>query len=82
MKNHGRELPESTPVSITELSLTRCMYMGKGDGADFWVSLDQGKGNTVFSTHFGNNINCKEVYNGSTDSYAPKQCTRFVIFIY
>ena len=57
MKNYGSELSEFTPVRITELSLTGCMYMGKGDGSDFWVSLDQSRGNTMFSAHFGNNIN-------------------------
>ena len=55
-------------MRITELSLTGCMYMGKRDGSDFWVSLDQGRGNTVFSAHFGNNINLKAVYKGSTDT--------------
>jgi len=68
VKNNGRELPESTPVRITELCLTGCMYMGKGDGSDFWVTVDQGRGNTVFSAHFGNNINCKAVYNANTDT--------------
>ena len=56
VKNHGLELPESTPVRITELSLRGCMNMGKEEGSDFLVSLDQGRGNTVFSAHFGNNI--------------------------
>merc|ERR1712008_661698 len=43
------------------------MYCGRGDGSDFSVELDQGRGNTVFTANFGNNLNCKAEYVRATD---------------
>ena len=34
--------------------------MGRGDGSDFWMEVDLGRGNTVFNCHFGNQV---EFYN-------------------
>ena len=35
------------------------MYCGAGDGSDFWVVIDQGRANTVFTAHFGQQV-CTE----------------------
>ena len=56
VKNNSRELPEETPVKITEILIKGMMYMGAGDGSDFWLMIDQGRGNTVFTAHFGNQV--------------------------
>ena len=56
VKNNNKELPEETPVKITEIVIKGMMYMGAGDGTDFWMMIDQGRGNTVFTAHFGNQV--------------------------
>ena len=43
------------------------MYVGKGNGEDFWMNIDQGRGNQVFSAHFGYQRNCKVTYNPESD---------------
>ena len=56
VKNNDRQLPVEVPVKISEISIRGMMYMGAGDGSDFWVVIDQGRGNTVFTAHFGNQV--------------------------
>ena len=68
VKNNNRLLPEKVPVRLTEITLTGVMFMGKGDGSDFWVEIDQGRGNTVFTANFGTQNNCKANYNSATDT--------------
>lgn len=68
VKNNGRVLPVAVPLRITEISVTGVMYMGQGDGSDFWVTVDQGRGNTVFTANFGTQNNCKASYNSATDT--------------
>ena len=29
------------------------MYLGQGNGDDFWFNVDQGRSNQVFSAHIG-----------------------------
>ena len=38
------------------LQVTGLMYCGRGDGSDFWVVVDQGRGNTVYTAHFGQQV--------------------------
>eukprot|EP00092_Neocalanus_flemingeri_P006606 GFUD01007125.1.p1 GENE.GFUD01007125.1~~GFUD01007125.1.p1 ORF type:complete len:594 (-),score=150.38 GFUD01007125.1:72-1853(-) len=68
VKNNNRQLPAEVPVRLTEISITGVMFMGKGDGSDFWVEIDQGRGNTVFTANFGTQNNCKAAYNSATDT--------------
>jgi len=67
MKSHGRVLPEAVPLRLTQIQVTGFMYCGRGDGSDFSVEVDQGRGNTVFSANFGNLLNCKPEYDGGKD---------------
>merc|ERR1712032_1736030 len=67
MKSHGRVLPEAVPLRLTQIQVTGLMYCGRGDGSDFSVEVDQGRGNTVFSANFGNLLNCKPEYDGGKD---------------
>merc|ERR1719237_1078439 len=66
-KSHGRVLPEAVPLKLTQIQVTGLMYCGRGDGSDFSVEVDQGRGNTVFSANFGNLLNCKPEYDGGKD---------------
>jgi len=67
MKSTGRVLPSPVPLRLTRIQVTGLMYCGRGDGSDFSVELDQGRGNTVFTANFGNNLNCKAEYVRATD---------------
>jgi len=67
VKNNGKVMPESVPLRITEIIITGMMYMGQGDGSDFWVEVDQGRGNTVFTAVFGTQNNCTREYSPAND---------------
>jgi len=67
MKSNGRVLPEAIPLMLTQIQITGLMYCGRGDGSDFSVKVDQGRGNTVFSADFGNMLNCKPEYDAGID---------------
>ncbi len=45
-KNHDGELPDKVGLRLTEVVLTGMMYLGSGNGSDFWMNVDQGRGNT------------------------------------
>ena len=42
--------------NVTLMQVTGLMYCGRGDGSDFWVVVDQGRGNTVYTAHFGQQV--------------------------
>ena len=67
MRNNGRRLPAEAPLRLTEILVTGVMYMGAGTGADFWLEVDQGRGNTVFSAVFGSQTNCQVAYSHERD---------------
>jgi len=67
MKSNGRVLPEAVPLMLTQIQITGLMYCGRGDGSDFSVEVDQGRGNTIFSADFGNMLNCKPEYDAGID---------------
>jgi len=67
VKNNDRQLPLEVPLTLTEIKIRGMMYMGRGDGSDFWMEVDLGRGNTVFNCHFGNQINCQSSYDSSSD---------------
>lgn len=64
---NGRRLPDSRPLTISHLSISGLMFVGKGNGDDFWFNIDQGRGNQVFSAHIGYRRNCKADYNAEKD---------------
>jgi len=68
MKNNGRVLAESVPRKLTQVIITGIMYVGTGDGSDFWMDIDQGRRNTVFTAVFGTQKNCSTSYNATTDT--------------
>ena len=72
VKNNGRILPESVPVRLTEIIITGIMYIGNGTGSDFWVEIDQGRGNTVLTAVFGTQKNCTMEYNSVKDTLRIK----------
>jgi len=72
VKNNGRMLPESVPLKITEIIITGMMYLGQGDGSDFWMEVDQGRGNTVFNAVFGTQKNCSVHYDSASDTLKVK----------
>lgn len=72
VKNNGRILPDKIPLKLTEIIITGMMYIGKGDGSDFWVDVDQGRSNTVFSAVFGTQKNCSVEYSAASDTLVVK----------
>jgi len=67
MMNNGGQLPARRPISITQICITGMMYLGQGNGDDFWFNVDQGRSNQVFSAHIGHRRNCKADYNPERD---------------
>ena len=51
--NNGGQLPSQRPISITQICITGMMYLGQGNGDDFWFNVDQGRDNQVYSAHIG-----------------------------
>ena len=43
------------------------MFVGKGNGDDFWFNIDRGRQNQVFSGHIGFRRNCQVDYNAEKD---------------
>ena len=56
VRNNEKQLPEPVALRLTQIRITGLMYCGAGDGSDFWVVIDQGRGNTVFTAHFGQQV--------------------------
>ncbi len=65
--HNGGQLPGSRPLSIKEITIHGMMYVGEGNGDDFWLNVDQGRGNQVFSAHIGYRRNCQAVYDAASD---------------
>lgn len=72
MKNHGGQLPDKVNLRITEVVITGMMYLGAGNGSDFWMEVDQGRGNTVFTAVFGTHKNCTVEYSPTSDTLTIK----------
>ena len=53
MMNNGGQLPSQRPITITQICVTGMMYLGQGNGDDFWFNVDQGRDNQVYSAHIG-----------------------------
>jgi len=67
MMNNGGQLPSQRPISITQICITGIMYLGQGNGDDFWFNVDQGRDNQVYSAHIGHRRNCKAEYKPEKD---------------
>ena len=67
LKANNLQLPGPSPIILKEIKIRGMMYIGKGTGEDFWVNVDVGRGNQVFSAHFGFQRNCTVVYDPSRD---------------
>ena len=70
--HNGGQLPGPRPVMIKEIVIHGMMYVGQGNGDDFWFNIDQGRGNQVFSAHLGYRRNCQVVYTPEADRLSIK----------
>lgn len=69
LRRNNLELPGPSPLIIKEIIIHGMMYVGKGNGEDFWVNIDQGRSNQVYSAHFGYQRNCQVTYNSEMDLF-------------
>ena len=53
MMQNGGQLPSPRPITITKITITGMMFVGKGNGDDFWFNIDRGRQNQVFRYHSG-----------------------------
>ena len=67
MMQNGGQLPSPRPITITKITITGMMFVGKGNGDDFWFNIDRGRQNQVFSGHIGYRRNCQVDYNPEKD---------------
>lgn len=67
VKANNLQLPGPCPVVLKEVRIKGMMYLGKGTGDNFWMNVDQGRQNQVFSAHFGFQRNCSANYNPEND---------------
>merc|ERR1711981_1186257 len=67
MRQSGGQLPGPRPLMITKITITGMMFVGKGNGDDFWFNIDRGRQNQVFSGHIGFRRNCQVDYNAEKD---------------
>ncbi|XP_071746917.1 phosphatidylinositol 3,4,5-trisphosphate 3-phosphatase TPTE2 isoform X2 [Lepeophtheirus salmonis] len=63
----GGRIPEPRPLLLKEFTISGMSYVGAGDGSDFWFSVDQGRGNRVFSANMSFNRNCVSDYDSGKD---------------
>ena len=72
LKANNLELPGPSPIVLKEIIIRGMMYLGVGTGEDFWVNVDQGRKNQVYSAHFGFQRNCVTDYNAEADLLTVK----------
>lgn len=65
--HNGGVLPAPHPLIIKEFNISGMKNVGQGNGDDFWISIDRGRGNQVFSAHIGYRRNCQAEYNAQAD---------------
>ena len=65
---HGGR-PPSPParVALRRIAVRGMMYVGQGNGDDFWFTVSQGRANPVFSAHLGLRRNCEVSYDPERD---------------
>ncbi|CAG0884104.1 unnamed protein product [Darwinula stevensoni] len=69
---NGLQLPKPVTLSLCGININGLMGVGRGDGSDFSVEIDQGRRNTVFTATFGTQQNCETVYNTERDCLEVK----------
>ncbi|TRY63667.1 hypothetical protein TCAL_08699 [Tigriopus californicus] len=68
MKNHlGGQVPLSSPLLLKKIVIRGMMYVGEGNGDDFFFKVDQGNGKELYSAHIGFRRNCHVSYNPERD---------------
>ncbi len=68
MRNQfGGRVPPPTKVVLKGISVHGMMYVGQGNGDDFWFTVTQGRSNQVFSAHLGFRRNCSVHYDAEAD---------------
>jgi PTEN phosphatase family protein len=68
MRNRfGGTVPTPVKVSLKCITIRGMMYVGQGNGDDFWFTVNQGRSNQVFSAHLGFRRNCAVSYNPERD---------------
>lgn len=68
MKNHlGGQVPTSSPLLLRKIVIRGMMYVGEGNGDDFFFKVDQGNGKDLYSAHIGFRRNCHVTYNPERD---------------
>ena len=70
LKANNLQLPGPSPVILRTIEIRGMMYVGSGSGDDFWVNVDVGRGNQVYSAHFGYQRNCNATYDPVKDVLA------------
>lgn len=70
MKNRlGGQLPAPRQLMLKEIHIRGMMYVGQGNGDDFWFTVNKGRGidSQVFSAHIGFRRNCTVQYDAEQD---------------
>ena len=65
-------MPRPIVLRVDSIIITGLLGVGKGNGMDFSVSIDEGRGKTVFAADFGSNFNCQADYSGERDTLVVK----------
>jgi hypothetical protein len=65
-------LPRPAVLRVDSFVITGLAGVGKGTGLDFSVSIDEGRGKTVFAADFGSSFNCQAQYSGERDTLTVK----------
>ena len=67
LKARDLQLPGPSPIVLKEIHIKGLMYVGSGRGEDFWMNVDVGRANQVYSAHFGFQRNCTVKYDPLKD---------------
>ena len=68
LKANDLQLPGPSPITLKEVHIKGLMYVGSGRGEDLWMNVDVGRGNQVYSAHFGFQRNCTVNYDPIKDT--------------
>ncbi|CAG0913123.1 unnamed protein product [Notodromas monacha] len=68
----GLVLPRPAVLRVDSLIITGLAGVGKGNGLDFSVTIDEGRGRTVFAADFGTSFNCEAEYKGERDTLSVR----------
>ena len=67
MKANDLQLPAPVPLVLIRVKLHAMRGIGKGNGSDFSLEIDLGRGNTVYSVDFADQSKCKVRFIQTTD---------------